>query len=346
MEYLPQSSPREGFNMRSHTVILGAGATIAAIPNGDKNGKQSSVMNGLIEKLHLEDTLSGIDLKTTSNNLEDIYSEMYSRPECSKELAELENRLYNYFASLELPEKPTVYDFLVLSLTSKDVIATFNWDPLLIQAYIRCNLITDNLPHILCLHGNVDVGYCIEHGEHGSNGTCCPVCGKKLPPTKLLYPVKNKEYDGDQYIKACWDATMHIIENSYMLTIFGYSAPSSDAKAVELLKKAWGKLETRQLEEVSVIDVIDEREMLERWKDFIYSHHYKYTNHFFDSYLGMFPRRSCEMVAAIYQFNLSPDCDKGFHKGMDWYDIRKVLNDVLKEERTVAPGHNYPPHYV
>ena len=25
--------------MRSHTVILGAGATIAAIPDGDKNGK-------------------------------------------------------------------------------------------------------------------------------------------------------------------------------------------------------------------------------------------------------------------------------------------------------------------
>ena len=26
--------------MRSHTVILGAGATIAAIPDGDKNGKK------------------------------------------------------------------------------------------------------------------------------------------------------------------------------------------------------------------------------------------------------------------------------------------------------------------
>lgn len=25
--------------MRAHTVILGAGANIAAIPNGDKNGK-------------------------------------------------------------------------------------------------------------------------------------------------------------------------------------------------------------------------------------------------------------------------------------------------------------------
>ena len=59
--------------MRRHTVILGAGATIAAIPTGDKNGKKSSDMNGLIEKLHLEDILDGIELKTKSDNLEDIY---------------------------------------------------------------------------------------------------------------------------------------------------------------------------------------------------------------------------------------------------------------------------------
>ena len=34
--------------MRAHTVILGAGATMAAIPNGDRYGKKSSVMNGMI----------------------------------------------------------------------------------------------------------------------------------------------------------------------------------------------------------------------------------------------------------------------------------------------------------
>ena len=68
--------------MRRHTVILGAGATIAAIPNGDKNGKKSSVMNGLIEKLQLQNILDGVKLKTNSDNLEDIYSELYSRAEC------------------------------------------------------------------------------------------------------------------------------------------------------------------------------------------------------------------------------------------------------------------------
>lgn len=51
-----------------------------------------------------------------------------------------------------------------------------------------------------------------------------------------------------------------------MIKIFGYSAPSSDLEAVKLLKKAWGNKENRQLEEISIIDIIKEDEMLVKWK--------------------------------------------------------------------------------
>ena len=331
--------------MRAHTVILGAGATIATIPSGDKNGKTSSVMDGLMEKLHLTSILHGVNLHTGSNNLEDIYSELCSRPECREVVMQLEKSLYNYFASLELPDYPTIYDCLILSLTEKDAIATFNWDPLLLQAYVRCNKITNKLPHILCLHGNVAMGYCREHREFGMTNALCPVCGMLLPPIKLLYPVARKEYTANEYIKGCWDATEYMIENSYMLTIFGYSAPSSDMEAVSLLKKAWGNLDARQLEEVSVIDILTEGEILEKWKDFIYTHHYRYTNDFFGSYLGMFPRRSCEVVFATYQLNVAPDSGKGFRKDMSWEDIRNTLHDVLSEELRTPKGDNYPLHY-
>lgn len=331
--------------MRTHTVILGAGATIAAIPNGDRNGRKSSVMNGLIEKLHLSDILSGIKLYTKSNNLEDIYSELSSRLECKDIICQMEKRLYDYFASLELPNNPTVYDFLVLSLTNKDVIATFNWDPLLIQAYVRCHQLTDNLPRIYCLHGNVATGFCSEHREYGTIDSVCPICEKLLSPTKLLYPVANKDYKSDKYIKDCWDATEYFIENSNMITIFGYSAPSSDKESISLLKKAWGNLENRQLEEVSIIDVAEEEEILKKWDQFIYTHHYKYTNDFFHSYLGMFPRRSCETVLTTFQFNLSPNSRKGFKEGMSWYEIRKTLSGVFNEERKTPEKENYPLYY-
>ena len=64
-----------------HVVILGAGATCAAIPNGDKNGMKSSVMNDFIKNLQMEDLMAGVRLKTSSQNLEDIYSELYEKPE-------------------------------------------------------------------------------------------------------------------------------------------------------------------------------------------------------------------------------------------------------------------------
>lgn len=332
--------------MRRHTVILGAGATIAAIPNGDKNGKKSSVMNGLIEKLHLEDILDGITLNTNSNNLEDIYSELYLRPECKDAVVALEKRLYEYFASLEIPDEPTVYDYLILSLNEKDVIATFNWDPLLLQAYVRCHNITDSLPHVFCLHGNVAMGYCSKHQEFGMTDAECPVCGELLPPTKLLYPVHKKNYSADEYIGGCWEALQQCIEESYTITIFGYSAPSSDTEAVALLKKAWGELADRQLEEVSVIDIVDEDEIREKWNDFIYSHHYRYSQSFFDSYLGMFPRRSCEMIFATFQLNVAPECNAGFHQNMNWEEIEDYIHELLIEERNTPKDKNFPLHYV
>jgi len=331
--------------MRAHTVILGAGATIAAIPNGDRNGKKSSVMSGLIEKLMLDSILAGVNLHTKSSNLEDIYSELHSRPDCKEVVNQLEQILYDYFSTLELPDEPTVYDYLVLSLTGKDAIATFNWDPLLIQSYIRCHRITNNLPHIYCLHGNVAIGYCSDHKEHGTTSTECPVCGEILPPVRLLYPTAIKDYSANEYVSECWSAIRYFLENSYMLTIFGYSAPSSDKEAVSLLKMAWGDLEKRQLEEVSIIDILTEEEITAKWKDFIYSHHYKFSNDFFSSYLGEFPRRSCETIFATFQFNLPPNNNKGFKEGMSWDDIKSTLSGVLLEELNASKGENYPLHY-
>ena len=148
---------------RPHVVILGAGATMAAIPNGDKNGRKSSVMNGFIESLGMTETLKEVKLQTSSNNLEDIYSELHSRPECDAIREELDRRIREYFSELELPDEPNIYDLLLLALRKKDLVATFNWDPLLLQAYQRACRITTDLPDLALLHGNVLVGYCRKH---------------------------------------------------------------------------------------------------------------------------------------------------------------------------------------
>ena len=38
-------------NSRPHLVILGAGASYAAFPNGDKNGRKLPLMNNIVEEV-------------------------------------------------------------------------------------------------------------------------------------------------------------------------------------------------------------------------------------------------------------------------------------------------------
>ncbi len=58
---------------RPHVVILGAGASCAAIPSGDKYGRKISAMSGFIDKLGLNEIISKVSIYTKSDNLEDIY---------------------------------------------------------------------------------------------------------------------------------------------------------------------------------------------------------------------------------------------------------------------------------
>lgn len=42
---------------KPHVVILGAGASYAAFPNGDKNGKKLPLMNNFVETLGIEELI-------------------------------------------------------------------------------------------------------------------------------------------------------------------------------------------------------------------------------------------------------------------------------------------------
>jgi len=123
-----------------------------------------------------------------------------------------------------------------------------------------------------------------------------------------------------------------------MLTIFGYSAPKTDAEAIKLMKKAWGNIDKRPLEEVSVIDIIDEESMLNTWKDFIHTHHYRYSNSFFDSYLAKFPRRTCETIFATFCLNLFSDGSNGFKENFDWEQLWKGEEDIVSLRSTLLLG--------
>lgn len=263
---------------RPHVVILGAGASCAAIPSGDKNGKWISAMSSFV-----------------------------------------------------LPDEPTIYDFLVMSLTSKDLIATFNWDPFLVQAIARSQRYTDNIPQVAFLHGNVAVGYCENDNVIGNVGRICK-CGKPLAPMKLLFPIKKKDYASDIAISKSWKQLKNTLKNAYMITIFGYSAPASDAEAVAMLKQAWGAVDDKKLEEIELVDIRDENEVVKSWNQFIHTHHYSYHTSFFDTTLARCPRRSCEATFDRLMNCICLDGSKGFKEGMNFSDIDEKTYKLIAEE--------------
>lgn len=321
---------------RPHVVILGAGATIATIPNGDKNGRCSSVMDGFLEKLGMLDIIKGANLVTESQNLEDIYSELHEREEFESIRVLLDQKIREYFLKLEIPDQPTIYDLLLLGLRKKDLIATFNWDPLLLQAYQRAIRITKDLPQLAFLHGNVLAGYCRNHKAGGIIYAECPQCGEHFTPGKLLYPIRKKNYAADPYTEDHWKAIRNTLKRAYLVTIFGYSAPKTDSEAIALMKEAWGEPHGRELEDFEFIDKRPEDDLVSSWSEFIHSHHYQVHTNFFDSSVGKFPRRT-----TVELFDRTMECKftvptNSFTPEMNWNEIEELINILQDEEQKIG----------
>lgn len=280
---------------RPHVVILGAGASLAAFPYYEGSGRKLPLMANFVETLGLDAVLdvAGIDYK--GKNFEEIYSRLTDKPEYAELRQTIEDTTYKYFSSLRLPREATMYDHLVLSLREKDVIATFNWDPFLYAACAK-NHKQAHLPHCLYLHGNVAIGYCMNHKTKGLVGYACSKCGERFVSSKLFFPVLKKNYSLDSYISEEWKSLRGSLRSAYMVTIFGYSAPESDAEAKALMKEAWGPVDKRELEEFEFIDIKEKEELAENWRGFIHSHHYTTYSDFYQSHIARHPRRTCEAM--------------------------------------------------
>ena len=313
---------------KPHVFILGAGASYAALPNGDKSGKKLPLMNNFIETLGLNSLIKSIPAEFPSSNFEDIYSVIHSDAQLDCVRETLEKTVYDYFSSMQLPDYPTIYDNLVLSLRDKDFIATFNWDPFLVQA-IRRNGKHFAMPRPLFLHGNVEVGYCQDGHMMGTNGELCHTCETPLTPTKILYPITEKDYGNDEFISRQWVTLKDVLKSAFWVTIFGYGAPTSDKKAIDLLKDAWGSPDQRPMEEFEIIDIRDEDDLIQSWKPFIHTHHYRTETNFYESWTANHPRRTGEAYKNQYldaQFigkNPVPK-DLNFDELWKWYEPLKM----------------------
>lgn len=308
----------------SHVVILGAGASRAAFPDGDRNGRRLPLMSDLAEVVGMKAMLQewGIDYR---QNFECIFSDLHEKNELGK-MAQIRNRVESYFRSLELPDRPTLYDHLFLSMSKTDVIATFNWDPLLPLAMQRNMGAFSQIPRVVFLHGNVEIGYCEKDKTYGSAGQWCATCKTPYKSLQLLYPVRQKGYREDPFIKTQWDILQWGMKRASMLTVFGYSSPKADAAAFDLMKNAWkGNAMPEMVETMFIVGPDQKNEEVEaRWKPFIHSHHYTIYRDFYESLIANRPRRTGQAYFAQF-WAANPKKHNPIPRDLGLAELRKWL---------------------
>jgi hypothetical protein len=310
---------------RPHVAILGAGANLAAFPNGDRLGRRLPLMNNFVNVVGLQPVLTAYGLNgRAAENFEDLYSDLRGETAHTSAVAAIEAHVHDYFAGMQLPDDATIYDRIVLSLRPKDVIATFNWDPFLFDACCR-NHHRAPMPRLIFLHGSVAVGYCTAHRRKGPRASACPECGKRFEASRLLYPIGKKDYASDPFIEAEWRGLRGALASAFAITIFGYGAPTSDVEAVALMKEAWGDTEERELEQTEIIDIRDEDDLTATWDPFIHTHHYDIRSAFSESWIAQHPRRTCEALwaqnleARFVENNPLPDTEN-LSELQHWFD--------------------------
>jgi hypothetical protein len=281
---------------KPHVVLLGAGASAAALPNGDKYGRPVPLLRDVAVDLDLFRYFPEDLQELAHSDFEAAYSRLVDSE--AETVAELDSAVHGYFSELELPDEPNLYDVLNLTLRDKDAIFTFNWDPFLMQSRLRLARlgVVPTFPRLFFLHGNVTAGWCREDETSGLVGRNCSKCGRPFEPSPLLFPVENKNYQDGGMIEREWAAVQALLKECFWFTIFGYSAPVTDVEAVELLKEGWGEVVTRDMEQTELIvrPGSDEEALRDKWDPFIHTHHYEVHEDFYESWLANHPRRSGE----------------------------------------------------
>ncbi|MEQ1837382.1 MAG: hypothetical protein ABL858_03425 [Candidatus Nitrotoga sp.] len=290
-------------------------------------------MADLIELVGLKPLLAQHGIESEEHDFEAVFDGAV-RSANTELVGELERRVHHYFSQLVLPETATAYDYLLLSLRPKDLIATFNWDPLLAQAFRRHEG-KIALPQLAFLHGNVAYGYCAEHRRCGWIDDRCTSCRKPFELAPLLYLIRDKNYTENPFILSQWALLEHNMRSAYFLTIFGYSAPETDAAARSVMMEAWGHNENRTIAEIDLIDIKPQEELHANWKDFITRTHYGTADSIKKSYVARHPRRSCDALAAATVMQ-QPWEDNWLPETMSFDDLRAWVNPLWEEERRLA----------
>lgn len=308
-----------------HLVILGAGSTIATIPNGDKNGEESYTLANLLKDKTFTSFLEKVQGNFSTNDVEDLCKQLYK--EDRPLYYEFESLVRKKYARLELPEEFTILDRLVLSLTPNDAIVSFNWDDLVIQAYQRMSdyVPEEMLPILAFPHGNAQTVY---NNKHYTSKRIVTSPGWFDSPLNM--PVDEIDYKSDVFINSQWHILDFYMRNAQMITFFGYRGPSSDEQDLKHLDELFAK--NKICDKIEIIDKdlessIQVAKRLERFKmqtNWLYP-----CADFWHNSIAKHPRRT---LSAIGNWNYST---KTFANEETLAEFMSHVGPLIEEEQDV-----------
>jgi len=160
----------------------------------------------------------------------------------------------------------------------------------------------------------------------------CVKCGKKLVPSRLLFPVKEKDYTNDEFIAYQWKQLEWYLEHAYWITIFGYSAPVADADARNLMLKIWHKNTVRDFAQVDVVDIRTKADLQRTWRDFIVRENFGSYKTARETYMFTHPRRTCDAFAGA-TMQQRPWKDNPIPELETIHELHEWISPLLAEER-------------
>lgn len=106
-EYTEEYEVRHARCERPHVVLLGAGASHAAFPNGDRNGFKLPLLRDFVEVIGLESLMREAGIQPPFDDFEAIYSRIALDPKLIGVRSQIDRTVFSYFEKLELPDEPT-----------------------------------------------------------------------------------------------------------------------------------------------------------------------------------------------------------------------------------------------
>jgi hypothetical protein len=146
-----------------------------------------------------------------------------------------------------------------------------------------------------------------------------------------LYPVKQKNYANDAFIKNEWDILRSFLKRAYIVTIFGYSAPKTDIEARKLMLDEWHGNPSVELAEINIVDIRPPEALEAAWGDFFVRTHFGTFDNVLDTDQFWHPRRSCDAFA-MATLQQRPWPENPLPRLKDLSELHQWIRPLLDEE--------------